>query len=179
MDDREANLLGRARAGDADAFARLVETYWPRLHRWLLLLTQQEQSAEDLTQEAFLRAWRSLGSLREVPRFRPWLFSIARNCMLDAQRGAAGRATQQLGDHAAPGRGPLEEVMDREACALIEAEFARLPLIFRSALALWTQEGMAYSEMAVALGVSEETARWRVCRARQLLQERLENLQDR
>jgi RNA polymerase sigma-70 factor (ECF subfamily) len=171
VDDSEADLLRRAKAGDAQAFAHLVERYWPPLHRWLFLLTRQEQSAEDLAQEAFLRAWRSLASLEDAPRFRSWLFSIARRCMLDAQRAARTRPAEPLAcDHADSGPGPPEQVIGREACDRVQAEFDRLSILYRSALALWTQEGMPYSEMAVALGVSEETARWRVCKARQLLQ---------
>jgi RNA polymerase sigma-70 factor (ECF subfamily) len=172
--DSEASLLDQAKAGDARAFARLVECYWPRLHRWLYLLTRQEQVAEDLTQEAFLRAWRSLATLQDTPRFRSWLFAIARNCLTDCQRGPRGRPPEPLSDAIATAvRGPLEEIVDRETCQRIQAEFERLPLPYRSALALWTQERMSYAEVAEAIGTTEETARWRVCKARQMLQERL------
>ncbi len=67
MDDREEqNWAGRARAGDRDAFARLVERYWGRVYRWLHGLTMRRHLAEDLTQEVFLRAWSALPQLRQA-----------------------------------------------------------------------------------------------------------------
>lgn len=174
MDEREAALLGRARGGDARAFASLVEAYWPRLHRWLLAMTRDVQSAEDITQESFLRAWRCLATLRDGAAFRPWLFAIARNGLSDARRGPRGEASVPLPESlAADDPEPLEEVVTQEAMSLIQEECGKLPTHFRAALLLWTQERMPYPELAAALGTTEETARWRVCKARQLLYSRL------
>ncbi len=175
MDDpSEARLLVRARGGDAEAFALLVERYWDRLHRWLYALTRHEQSAEDLTQEAFLRAWRALGSLRAEEGFRVWLFAIARNCLLDGRRGPRGRPTASLPEEVPAARsGPLDEVLQRELGEQLREECDRLPWHYRAALLLWAQERMSYTDVARALSISEETARWRVCKARQLLLARL------
>ena len=87
MDDREEqNWAARARGGDRDAFARLVERYWGRVYRWLHGLTMRRHLAEDLTQEVFLRAWSALPQLRQEVRFRAWLFRIARNCLTNSRR---------------------------------------------------------------------------------------------
>ena len=70
----ESNWVRQAAQGDQSAFARLVDEYWEKVRRWLYGLTGKEHLAEDAAQEAFLRAWVNLPSLREVGTFRVWLF---------------------------------------------------------------------------------------------------------
>jgi RNA polymerase sigma-70 factor (ECF subfamily) len=171
-DDTEVR---QARAGDRTAFGVLVERYWGRIFRWLLGLTHRHQLAEDLTQEAFLRAWSGLPGFRaERGPFRVWLFAIAGNALRDhrrARRTVAG--SDQL--DSAPGREmePAEWLLEREGEALLARACARLPLPFRSAFLLWSQERLSFAEIAQVLQIAEATARWRVFRARQLLVEAL------
>jgi RNA polymerase sigma-70 factor, ECF subfamily len=166
----EEQWVRQARAGDRTAFAALVERYWSPVHRWLYGLTHSCHSAEDLTQETFLKAWTALPSLQGSASFRPWLFRIARNCLVDSRRGARATPMEPL-PGAIPGAepGPLATAVGRESLALVQKACDRLPVHLRSALLLWTQEGLTYPEIAEALEITEETARWRVCRARQLL----------
>ena len=166
----EGEWVRQARAGDRAAFAALVDRYWDRLRRWLFALTRQEHLAEDLTQEAFLRAWQALPTLEGPGGFRPWLFRIARNCLLDRQRGPRGAEARSLpADLQAKGTGPVGDVLEREAQQMLQAALARLPTDYRAAYVLWTQEDMPYCQIAQVLAISEETARWRVCKARQFL----------
>ncbi len=86
----EPQLIRRAREGDREAFADLAGCYWGRLHRWLAALTHNAHTAEDLTQDVFLKAWVKLRSFRARTHFRAWLFRIAGNCYLDSRRGPRG-----------------------------------------------------------------------------------------
>jgi RNA polymerase sigma-70 factor (ECF subfamily) len=160
--------------GDRQAFTGLVERYWMRIYRWLYGVTRSSHTAEDLTQEVFLRAWDGLPALREESCLRPWLFRIARNCLIDSLRKPR---PEPLGIAAQTARSrepdPVTAAVEREGGALVAEACAELPVHYRTALLLWTQEEMSYAEMASVLGTTEETARWRVCKARQLLLKRL------
>jgi RNA polymerase sigma-70 factor, ECF subfamily len=171
----EVEWVCRARAGDREAFAVLVDRYWDRLRRWLFGLTGHAQLAEDLTQEAFVRAWSALPQLHAEATFRVWLFRIARNCLLDARRGPRGTAPRPLpGDLHGKEPGPLRELLEREGQEMLQAALARLPDPYRAAYLLWAQEGLPYCQLAEVLQTTEETARWRVCKARQFLLHQLQ-----
>jgi RNA polymerase sigma-70 factor (ECF subfamily) len=170
----EDHWVRQAQAGDRQAFAALVEAYWTRVYRWLYGLTHNRHSAEELTQEAFLRAWMGLPELKEIATFRPWLFCIARNCLISVRRGPRGTPVQRLEDEATMDGGPIEEVLASEGQGLLELALGRMPALLRGAFLLWTQEDMPYPEVARALAITEETARWRVCKARQFLVKELE-----
>jgi RNA polymerase sigma-70 factor, ECF subfamily len=172
----EFDLVDKARLGDREARAALVERYWDRLHRWLSHLTRDRHAAEDLTQEAFLRAFAKIGKLRPESNFAAWLFRIGHNAYVNAcrarPRGSAARLAscdplpEELPDRAA---GPPEEAASREALRDLAKAMGRLPAEFRAALLLRVEEGLSFRAIAHVLGLTEETARWRVFKARQKL----------
>src|SRR5207237_2237781 len=82
----ESEWIQAAQAGDRRAFARLVEAYWDRLHRWLYHLTRDRHQAEDLVQETFLQALAPLGPFRPASNFRAWLFRIGHTRLLNLKR---------------------------------------------------------------------------------------------
>ena len=133
-------------------------------------LTRRAHLAEDLTQETFVKAWAGLPKLQTVISFRGWLFRIARNCLYGGQRGPRGAATQLLPDDF-PSREeePLRNLLDGEAQEQLQAALERLPRTYRAAYLLLSQQDFSYSQIAFALEITEETARWRVCKARQFL----------
>ncbi len=164
----EFDLVDKARAGDREARAALVERYWDRLHRWLSHLTRDRHAAEDLTQEAFLRAFAQMGKLRPESNFAAWLFRIGHNAYANACRARPRRdpLPEELPDRAA---GPSEEAASREALRELASAMGRLPAEFRAALLLRVEEGLSFRAIAHVLGLTEETARWRVFKARQKL----------
>jgi RNA polymerase sigma-70 factor (ECF subfamily) len=167
--DEEPGLIEQAQAGDRRAFAALVERYWERLYRWLYHLTHHRHTAEDLTQETFLRALAHLRRFRPGTNFRAWLFRIAHNTWLNQARGAA-RIRQAVPEQLA-GReeGPAEQAMARESLAQLARAVGRLPADYRAAFLLRAEEGLSFRQIAGVLGLTEETARWRVFKARQKL----------
>ncbi|MBN9120588.1 MAG: sigma-70 family RNA polymerase sigma factor [Planctomycetes bacterium] len=166
----EAEWIRDAQAGDRSAFARLIERYWDRLYRWLYHLTRDRHAAEDLTQETFLRALAAVKSFRPGSNFRAWVFRIGHNNFVNQKR-AERRTKHQLPDDApAPEVGSAESVAEnREALETVHRAVADLPVDFRKALMLRVDEGLSFREVAEVLGTTEETARWRVFKARQKL----------
>lgn len=176
----EQTWVSLAQAGDHRAFAALVDRYWMGVYKWLYGMTQRSHTAEDLTQEVFLKVWTALPSLQTGGSFRPWLYRIARNCLLDSGRGARALRLQPLPSTATTQEaGPVENVLNDEGQALLQAACARLPDEFRAPFLLWTQQDVPYAEIAHIFSITEETARWRVCKARHLLYQALKGYLDR
>jgi RNA polymerase sigma-70 factor (ECF subfamily) len=165
----EADLIRAAQAGDRPAFAVLVERYWDRLHRWLCRLTRDGSAAEDIAQETFLKAFAAVGTFRAGSNFRAWLFRIAHNNFVNQRRAVRHNRHPLVPEVAEDPRGPVGEALSREALRLIAEAVARLPGDFRGALNLRVDEGLSFREIADVMGITEETARWRVFKARQKL----------
>jgi RNA polymerase sigma-70 factor, ECF subfamily len=170
--DAEDDLIRRAQSGDRPAFAALVDRYWERLYRWLYRLTGDRHAAEDLAQDAFLKAFAHLRTFRAGSHFAAWLFRIAHNAHANSCRGRTAR--DPLPEEVpAPGGGPDEQAASREAVQDVARAVEELPADFRAALLLRVEQDMPFARIAEVLGVSEETARWRVFKARRLLLKRL------
>jgi RNA polymerase sigma-70 factor (ECF subfamily) len=162
-------LIHSAQKGDRQAFAVLVERYWDRLYRWLFHLTHNRHGAEDLTQETLLKAFAGLARFRTGSNFQAWLFRIAYNSFVNQWR-SADRARQAFPLHLPTAQdGPVEQVMSQEALQLLARAVGRLPSDYRAAFLLRVEESLSFHEIARVLGIKEETARWRVFKARQKL----------
>jgi RNA polymerase sigma-70 factor (ECF subfamily) len=165
----EAALIEAAQKGDRPAFAGLVERYWDRLYRWLYRLSRDRHAAEDLAQETFLKAFAGLASFRAGTNFQAWLFRIGYNNFVN-QRRRGSRARQPFPDEVAGGgAGPAEEAIRRETLQLLARTVGKLPHEYRAAFLLRVEEGLSFREIADVLATTEETARWRVFKARQKL----------
>jgi RNA polymerase sigma-70 factor (ECF subfamily) len=160
----------QAQNGDRQAFAELVGIYWPRINRWLFGLTRNTHTAEELTQDVFLRAWSSLGSFQREGGFCAWLFRIAHNRWIDSQRGPRSAPVHRL-PVALTSRdaGPVATLLSQETQTMVHEACAHLPALFRAAFLLRTQEKLSFAEIAEVLDLNVETVRWRVFKARQLL----------
>jgi RNA polymerase sigma-70 factor (ECF subfamily) len=171
--EAEHILIHRAQQGERQAFATLVERYWQRLYRWLYHLAHDRHLAEDVAQEAFLKALANLAAFRTGSSFQAWLFRIAHNQFLNQKRSAR-KARQFFPDRLeCNGQGPAEHAMSRESLQQLARAVGRLPTDFRAAFLLRVEEDLSFKEIAEVLQTSEETARWRVFKARQKLMETL------
>jgi RNA polymerase sigma-70 factor (ECF subfamily) len=175
-DFREQPCIRAAQAGDSTAFGLLVAAYWTPIQRWLLAMTHHAQTAEDLAQETFLKAWTRIDTFHEG-NFRAWLFCIARHCLVDSQRGRRARPMRGL-PAVLPesGPGPVATLQARETLILVNQAIADLPEKYRAPFLLRTQEELSYAEIAQVLDLTEETVRWRVFRARHHLLKELGDL---
>jgi RNA polymerase sigma-70 factor (ECF subfamily) len=178
-------LARRAAAGDEPAFEELVGRYEERAWRLATRLLGGEADAGDVLQEAFLSAYRHLGSFRGDARFSTWLFRIVTNAALMHLRSARRRPVEPLdgylprfdaqGRHAeepAALEAPLhvEERLDRAALAARAREgLQRLPDNYRAAFGLRDLEELPPPEVADLLGVGADVVRQRVHRARLML----------
>jgi RNA polymerase sigma-70 factor, ECF subfamily len=168
----ESDWIAAAQSGDRAAFAQLVSVYWDRLYHWLFHLTHDRHRAEDLTQETFLKALSGVKSFRSGSNFRAWLFRIGHNNFVNLKRSekrSDRTATEELDGFPDSIIGPAETVMDREGVELVAKAVRELPTDFRTALLLRAEQGMSFREVAAILKITEETARWRVFKARQKL----------
>jgi RNA polymerase sigma-70 factor (ECF subfamily) len=165
----EAELIRAAQAGDRPAFAALIDRYWDRLYRWICRLTREPAAAEDITQETFLKAFAAIGRFEPGSNFRAWLFRIAHNNFVNQRRALRHNRHPLVPEAAEEPRGPVGETLTREALRLIADAVAKLPSDFRGALTLRVEEGLSFRDIAAVMGITEETARWRVFKARQKL----------
>lgn len=177
--------VSRAREGDRRAFDRLVRTFRPRIYALALHLTGSPTDADDVTQEAFLKAYRRIGSFEGRSAFFTWLYRIAVNRSLNHNRDGKKRRHVPLSDpritasleaDGAAGAGKRIEL--QEAYAQLLAAFDQLSDTLRITVVLTTLQGLSHAETAVVLDTTEGTVAWRVHEARRKLREKLTALED-
>jgi RNA polymerase sigma-70 factor, ECF subfamily len=174
----EHRLIVAAQQGDRPAFAQLVERYWDRLYRWLYHLTHDRHTAEDLVQESFLKAFAGLKRFQAGTNFSAWLFRIAHNNYANQCR-TSSRTREALPENVPDSQpGPLDRAVSAEALHSLGRAIHRLPAEFRAALLLRVEEGLSFRQIAEVLDLTEETARWRVFKARQKLLSMLASRQE-
>jgi RNA polymerase sigma-70 factor (ECF subfamily) len=161
VQDPDPRTLTRAREGDLEAFEELVRTYQGDLYRFAYRFTRDRALAEDVTQEAFLRAYRFLRSFRGDSRFTSWLFRITRNCAMDALRSRKS----YLAKEPPPPIGPP----DPEARVEIETALAAISNEHREPFMLIEVFGLSYQEAADVLNLRVGTVKSRMHRARQAM----------
>lgn len=172
----ERALVQRGRAGDPDAFARLVERHQTAIYNLMLRMTRDPQEAADLTQEAFIRAWRSLPGFRAEAKFSTWLYRIAYNVCLS--RRVITKAPFAAPDAAdcvpIPEREePPAVLLRHERHAQIRAAIQRLSPPYRVVLDLYYYRECTYEEIAAILDLPLNTVKTHLRRAKAALKEQL------
>jgi RNA polymerase sigma-70 factor (ECF subfamily) len=172
----EELLLARARRGDRSAFDELVRRYQRRVYGVARRIVRSHDVADDVAQEAFVRAWRALDRFELGRPFGPWICRIAANLALNHVRSPQAREEGLPEGHGeAPARaaGPLEQALDAECARVLEQALAALPPAQRAVFVLRAHEELSYEEIAQALQVSPGTVMSRLFRARERLAEAL------
>jgi RNA polymerase sigma-70 factor (ECF subfamily) len=163
-------------------FRRLYEAHRAAVHAYFTGRTGDRQSAADLMQEVFLRAWQHLDKLAGLPedRQRGWLFTVARNLSVDSARhqrtvDSAQRALERepSGLHAQAGAPASTAVIADERAGVVAEAIAKLPEQQRATLAMSVAGEMNSAEIGAALGVPAGTVRYRLSLARRALAEAL------
>jgi len=178
LTDRE--LVVKARKGDELAFEELVSRYQERLYWVAYNMVGNSEEARDISQEAFVRVFKSLERYDPKYNFYTWLYQIAVNICIDhlRKKGSSGVVSldglstedqkfEIVSDVEAPGEG-LER---RELVEQIQAILDKLPLKYKTVLVLRDLEGMHCREIARVMKCSYPTLRWRLFQARRLFKE--------
>lgn len=170
--ESDGALVARALAGSHDAFAQLVRRHQNAMYRYALALGLDEDTALDLLQDTFVKAWERLRQCRDQERVRAWLFRMFRNTILDWRRDIR-RTEVPLAAVAEPADD--EDWPERHALGdAIGAALAALPPILREAFLLRHHAGHSFEEISETTGISLSAAKMRVVRARDALRQALD-----
>ena len=173
MDDK--HILARARRGELDAFEELVRQYEKRVYAVALRSSGSPEDAADITQEVFLRAWRSIESFRGDSGFSTWLFRITMNLCVDHARHKHAQPQTQpivVGEEDAerpipdPAPTPEEHLENSELGRELAAALDEVSEEHRRIVLLRDVSGLSYTEIAEVLEISEGTVKSRLSRAR-------------
>ncbi len=172
----EQELVAAARKGDADAFEELVRANQKWVYNLALRLTGSPEDALDLSQEAFLNAWRALGSFQGGSSFSTWLYRLTSNVCLDflrarKRRQAAVGVPASLEQEEVPvplsaELGPEERLERKERAAALRRALDTLPEHQRQILVLRELSGLSYQEISQYLGLDMGTVKSRLTRGR-------------
>jgi len=183
MGDREVDqqLVLRAQQGDKRAFELLVAKYQRKLGRLLSRLVRDPAEVEDVTQEAFIKAYRALPSFRGDSAFYTWLYRIAINTAknylvamgrraptstgFDHEDAESFEDAEQLRDAATP----EAELLGKQIAATVNRSMEQLPDDLRTAITLREIEGLSYEEIASVMNCPIGTVRSRIFRAREAI----------
>jgi len=185
-DDRD--LVGRARRGDREAFTQLIMQYQVPLYNMALRMVGRPDDAADIAQEAFLRAWEKIRTLRDAP-FKSWLFQIGANLCYDHFRRGKRYGVMPDEDQTSNqtsnvvGLGiatpdPQERAEANERTRLVRDSIQALDHDMRIAIILRDVNGLTYAELATVLRVPLGTVKSRIARARAQVQEQLQRHPD-
>ncbi|MBS3934667.1 MAG: RNA polymerase sigma factor RpoE [Sulfuritalea sp.] len=192
MGEREADLLlvERVQSGDREAFGLLVGKYQRKLLRLVMRLVRDPAEAEDVTQEAFIKAYRALPNFRGESAFYTWLYRIGVNTAKN-WLAAQDRRVQTISEIVGDDSDGIEEsiqprdeatpdrvLMSRQIGETVNAAMAALPEDLRTAISLREIEGMTYEEIALVMDCPIGTVRSRIFRAREAIAARLRPLLD-
>jgi len=179
-----AELVARAKAGDLAAFDELVRKYRPRVYSLALHLSGQASDADDITQDAFLKAYHRLADFEGRSEFFTWIYRITLHRALNAKRDRKRRRTVPLDDPrlvaavAVDSHGDPERALQlRDRYRTLLEAFDRLSPLLQTTVVLTTLQGLSYKEAAVVLETAEGTIAWRIHEARRKMQDYLGSLE--
>jgi len=177
--EEDLDIIRRVGAGDHGAFRELVERYQRPLYTFVLRMVRRPPVAEELVQEAFVRAFRAAPRYKPTASVSTWLFHIAARLAMNEAALAHHRreVPGEIPDAPGAARGPLEELERKELSQTIEAALSQLPPQQRAAVVLARFEDMPYREIGKVLEVSEGAVDSLLQRARQTLARILRPLQ--
>jgi len=172
LDDRD--LVDRVKHGDAAAYDILVRRHLARATMVARRLLGNIEDAEDLVQEAFIRALDRIATFDQNRAFAPWFFRLLINTGINARKARALRAAEpERGDFASKAANPLELAEREDLRERFVAALAALPPRQRLVVSMFEVDGLSTAEIAEALGISCETVRWHHHQARQSLRHAL------
>jgi RNA polymerase sigma-70 factor (ECF subfamily) len=177
----DEQLVERAQGGRMDAFAELVQRYQQRIYHTIFGFTKNHLDADDLTQETFMAAFKSLDGFRGQSSFFTWIYRIAVNRTLNhLKKHRREKDREELTDNIQPAeetgpasRSPELNSLAGELRQKIEEAIEALPLLYRGPVQLVLFQGLSHGQAARVLRCSENTVSWRMFKARKMIQDRM------
>ena len=178
-------IIQRCLSGDQDAWAQIVRQHWRKVFNIAYKFTGKHDEAEDLTQDVFLKIFKSLDTFDRRANFQTWLVSVSRNLCIDhyrsvrKERETIDRAVDP-GDltPAAPTVSPVAALEQADRVTLLKKALANLPPTLRSAVLLRDIQELSYQEIADKLELPEGTVKSRINRGRTELARQIRRLRD-
>ncbi len=184
IEQRDRELVRLAKQNDAGAFGQLALEYQNKIYRLARRMTQTDEDAEDVLQEAFIKAFKSLPGFKGESKFSTWLYRITVNLALMKLRRKKidsvsldepvatdeGSIQREIEDEAL---GPLEELIESESMEVLDEAINELPKAYRVVFVLRHVEGLSTEETAKIVGISVPAVKSRLHRTRLLLREKL------
>jgi RNA polymerase sigma-70 factor (ECF subfamily) len=184
MEERDRELVRLAKKGDTGAFGQLMLEYQNKIYRLARRMTETDEDAEDVLQEAFIKAFKSLSGFKGKSKFSTWLYRITVNLALMKLRRKKidsisldepvatdeGSVQREIEDEA---MGPLEELIESESMEVLDEAINELPKNYRAVFVLRHVEGLSTEETAKIVGISVPAVKSRLHRTRLLLREKL------
>ena len=179
-DPLEARAIARVQDGDAEAYDTLVSKYLRRVVAIAWSITRNATDAEDLAQEAFVRAYQNIGRFRTGEPFAPWIGRIVTNLAFDVMKHRRKFHHEELAGTEPAARRDSADVaaVSNAIGARIDAAIESLPEMQRVVARLHLVEEMDHAEIAAVLGLSDGTVRSHLSHARTKLREKLADLYD-
>lgn len=177
MNERsDEELIAAYHRGEEGVLTVLVERHLGAVGAYCQQLTLNRDKAQDITQETFVKAIRSLATFRGVASFRTWLLQIATNVVRDSwSRGRKEVPYTDDGELAHRGESPEQVAIEAELDQAIQMGLSELPLPLRTAFVLTTLQGLTSQQVADLEGCTISTIYWRVHEARKLMKRRLQS----
>jgi|GEM_PF-382413 len=180
----ESSLISAAKEGDQDAFAALFHQYELIVYRHALRMVHDSDEAADVSQDVFVAAWRALPSFRGDSRFSTWLHTITyHRCLrsIESQRNRRAATSQVTTSHVerlANAWGTMQaHLAEQQWCQSIQDQINQLPQKYSTVLTLRHQYDQSYEEIAQTLALSIGNVKTHLFRARAMLGERLQTLE--
>ncbi|MGD0165687.1 MAG: sigma-70 family RNA polymerase sigma factor [Gaiellaceae bacterium] len=168
-------VIRRAQKGDERAFAVIVRNYEAPVFNYVLRMVGSRSLAEDLTQDVFLRVYQGLRGYSLRAKFTTWLFQVAKNRVVDEMRAVERRPRAAVTIDEMPQLEVLDAPIEQsEAIATLWRAVEELSLDLREAMLLRDIAGLSYNEISDALNVTLATVKWRIFKAREEVQQVLE-----
>jgi RNA polymerase sigma-70 factor (ECF subfamily) len=179
-------IIERCLQGDQAAWDEIVRLYWRRVFNVAYKFVGRHDLAEDLTQDIFLKLYRSLNTFDRRANFQTWLISVSRNLCIDHYRSVRKERETMNRDvdaseltPASSDKNPQALLEQRDRVTMLRTALDRLPPTLRTAVLMRDIQELAYTEIAEKLGVPEGTVKSRINRGRTELARQIQQLRER
>lgn len=181
VDFSDGHLVKKAKQGDIEAFAELARRWQEKIYHTILALTKNHQDANDLAQETFMNAFKSLRSFKQHSSFYTWLYRIAVNLTLNfLKKRSRDSSIEEFKENytldiepEVSTFSPEKRSLKKELSEKLKEAIDSLPLLYRTSFILVIFQGMTHRQTAQVLRCSENTVSWRMFKARKMIQAKL------